>query len=54
LNELETGFRFNDAVLRHLTVAREAAITTPSPMMKSSDKEERREERRQAPQGAAA
>jgi small subunit ribosomal protein S6 len=54
LNELETGFRFNDAVLRHLTVAREAAITTPSSMMKSADKEERREDRRQAPQGAAA
>ena len=24
LTELETGFRFNDAVLRHLTVARQA------------------------------
>ena len=42
LAELETGFRFNDAVLRSLTVAREAAITTPSVMMKNSDKEDRR------------
>jgi small subunit ribosomal protein S6 len=51
LTELETGFRFNDAVLRHLTVARDSAATTPSVMMKSSDKED---SRRPAPQGAAA
>jgi small subunit ribosomal protein S6 len=42
LNELETGFRFNDAVLRHLTVARDEAITTPSVMMKAVEKEESR------------
>ena len=61
LTEMETGFRFNDAVLRHLTVARDAAITTPSSMMKGGDKEDRQErqdrpDRRQgAPaQGAAA
>ena len=51
LAELETGFRFNDAVLRHLTVSRDAAVTTPSQMMKTNDKEE---SRRPAPQGAAA
>lgn len=34
LAELETGFRFNDAVLRHLTVKMRQAVTTPSPMMK--------------------
>lgn len=34
LSELEHGFRFNDAILRHLIIAREEAITTPSPMMK--------------------
>ncbi len=34
LRELEHGFRFNDAILRHLIIAREEAITTPSPMMK--------------------
>jgi small subunit ribosomal protein S6 len=34
LDELEHGFRFNDAILRHLIIAREEAITTPSPMMK--------------------
>ena len=34
LNELEHSFKFNDAVLRHLTVKMKAAIVTPSPMMK--------------------
>ena len=34
LNELEHGFKFNDAVLRHLTMKCDTAITTPSPMMK--------------------
>ena len=33
LTELETAFRFNDAVLRHLTVKKDAAETAPSPMM---------------------
>jgi small subunit ribosomal protein S6 len=34
LEELEHGFKFNDAVLRHLTIKRDAAVTTASPMMK--------------------
>ncbi|MDD4881151.1 MAG: 30S ribosomal protein S6 [Gallionellaceae bacterium] len=34
MDELEHGFRFNDAILRHLTIKRDEAITTPSPMMK--------------------
>jgi small subunit ribosomal protein S6 len=34
LAELEHGFKFNDAVLRHLVVKMKRAITTPSPMMK--------------------
>jgi small subunit ribosomal protein S6 len=42
LTELETGFRFNDAVLRHLTVAKDKAETTPSVMMKAVEKEEAR------------
>ena len=42
LAELETGFRFNDAVLRHLTVLKAKAETTPSVMMKTSDREDRR------------
>ena len=34
LTELEHAFKFNDAVLRHLIVAVDEAIATPSPMMK--------------------
>jgi len=34
LDELEHAFKFNDAVLRHLTVQKRAAETGPSPMMK--------------------
>ena len=34
LAELEHGFKFNDAVLRHLTIKMKKAVTTPSPMMK--------------------
>jgi len=34
LNELDHAFRFNDAVLRHLTVKMPKAVTAPSPMMK--------------------
>lgn len=32
--ELENGFRFNDAVLRHLTIQTKAAVTEASPMLK--------------------
>jgi small subunit ribosomal protein S6 len=42
LGELETGFRFNDAVLRHLTVAKDKAETSPSIMMKAVEREESR------------
>jgi small subunit ribosomal protein S6 len=42
LVELETGFRFNDAVLRHLTVKMDKAQATPSVMMKSVEREEAR------------
>jgi small subunit ribosomal protein S6 len=34
LQELEHAFRFNDAVLRHLTTKVDEAATTPSPMMR--------------------
>ncbi|HSQ72901.1 MAG TPA: 30S ribosomal protein S6 [Rubrivivax sp.] len=48
LTELETGVRFNDAVLRHLTVARDKAEITPSVMMKAVEREEARKERHEA------
>ena len=42
LTELETGFRFNDAVLRHLTVLKDEAETAPSVMMKMVEREDSR------------
>ncbi|MCU5782284.1 30S ribosomal protein S6 [Alcanivorax balearicus MACL04] len=40
LAELENTFRFNDAVIRHLVIRREKAITEPSSLAKSNEKEE--------------
>ena len=37
LQELETAFRFNDAVIRTLTLVRKHAITTPSPLVKEEE-----------------
>ncbi|WP_291991785.1 30S ribosomal protein S6 [Candidatus Accumulibacter sp. ACC003] len=34
LTELEHGFKFNDAILRHLTIKTKRAVSAPSPMMK--------------------
>jgi small subunit ribosomal protein S6 len=42
LDELEHAFRYNDAVLRHLTVKMKKAETTASPMMKVVEREEAR------------
>ena len=42
LVELETAFRFNDAVLRHLTVSKDKAETNPSIMMRTVEREESR------------
>ena len=52
LDELIDAFRFSDAVLRHLVIKMDRAVTEPSPMAKSSDdkdRDERREERRERP-----
>ena len=39
LAELENTFRFNDAVIRHLVIRRDNAITEPSPLAKNDEKE---------------
>ncbi len=38
LEELESNFRFNDAILRHLTLRRDEAITEASPMLQEAKK----------------
>jgi small subunit ribosomal protein S6 len=45
LDEITGAFRFNDAVLRHLVIAREEAVTEPSPMAKPDDERESRRRR---------
>jgi small subunit ribosomal protein S6 len=37
LNELESAFRFNDAVLRNMIISRKEAVTEPSLLVKRSD-----------------
>lgn len=39
--EIEEAFKFNDAVLRHLTTRTEHAETEPSPMMREKENERR-------------
>jgi len=46
LNELESGFRFNDAVLRHLVIKRDEADTEPSFILKSKEKDDAKSSRR--------
>src|SRR5688500_6760402 len=41
LRELESAFRFNDAVLRSLVIVREEAVTEPSPLMKEKEREDK-------------
>ena len=42
LDELEHSFRYNDAILRHLVIKTKKAVTAPSLMMKSVEREEAR------------
>ncbi|HXS28341.1 MAG TPA: 30S ribosomal protein S6 [Steroidobacteraceae bacterium] len=39
LNELTGAFRFSDAVVRHLVVKMDAAVTEPSPMARADEDE---------------
>jgi small subunit ribosomal protein S6 len=54
LDELESAFRFNDAVLRHLTLTCKAAVTEKSAMMAEVEREEsaKSSDRKPAPSSA--
>ena len=41
LRELESSFKFSDAVLRSLVISRKTAVIDPSPMLKEKQQEER-------------
>ena len=43
IDELNNAFKFNDAVIRNLVLARRAAITEASPLIKREDHEERQD-----------
>ncbi len=46
MDELEDAFRYNDAVIRSMVIRRKAAVTEPSPLVKTADDRERRPERK--------
>jgi small subunit ribosomal protein S6 len=52
LEEIETAFRYNDAVIRNMVMRTKAAITEPSPLAKSKEEESR--ERTPAPAASEA
>ncbi|THT99924.1 30S ribosomal protein S6 [Lampropedia puyangensis] len=52
MDELDHAFRFNDAVLRQLTVQKKKAETAPSSMMKTVEREEARKTAQAAEQAA--
>ncbi len=45
LDNILNGFRFNDAIIRHLVVKRDEVITKTSPLMKEKEKENERSHR---------
>ena len=54
LSEITSAFKFNDAVLRHLVIARKKAITEPSPMAAAVEEEKTREREMQRRRDARA
>jgi small subunit ribosomal protein S6 len=46
LSELEGVFRFNDAVLRHLTIRRQSAVDEQSPILKAKEEKDRAQSER--------
>ena len=53
ISEFEHSFRFNDAILRHLTVKMTKAVVDPSPMMKEEKSRSMMERAGEAPAAAA-
>lgn len=54
LAELEAAFRFNDAVLRHLVIRRNEAVTESSLMLKAKEEKDQREKAEADRQAATA
>lgn len=45
LEEMQSAFRFNDAVIRNLIIQKDGPETEPSPLIRSRDERETRDER---------
>jgi small subunit ribosomal protein S6 len=54
IEEIRSAFRFNDAVLRHLIIARDKAVTEASPMAVQVEEEKTRERESQRRRDARA
>lgn len=54
IEEIRSAFRFNDAVLRHLIINRQKAVTDPSPMAVAVEEEKSRERESQRRRDAKA
>ena len=58
VEEIKTAFKFNDAVLRHLVISRDEAVTEASPMAvavaEEKEKEKEAQQRREAKAAAEA
>jgi small subunit ribosomal protein S6 len=54
IEEIRSAFRFNDAVLRHLIIARDKAVTEASPMAVQVEEEKTRERESQKRRDARA
>ena len=53
IDELETNFRFNDAVIRNMIMRTKNAVTEASPMLKAREERPRREDVREEAEEAA-
>jgi len=54
LNELKNAFRYNDAVIRDMFLARNEAVTEPSPLVKQKEEYPSREDREDVMRDEAA
>ncbi len=54
IEEIRSAFRFNDAVLRHLIISRNKAVTEPSPMAVAVEEEKAKERESQKRRDAKA
>lgn len=53
LREIETSFKFNDAIIRNLVISRQKAVTEPSPLAKvEEDKSAAKSENESSDKGA--